>query len=170
MLLKFREATSKEDLGICHRIISKAGIDMYERLGFMHWYPPKPFEKFLENNKEKKIFLCYVDEKPAATFSLSEIDIGYCEPIWENTENTFIISKLAVYPSFQNMGIGTHCLKFIETYAKKHNKSRLLLDALGKHKGLEIFYKNFGFNVIVERTIKNKRGITWEIKQFEKEL
>ena len=164
----FVEGKSLEQQIESWQIVSKAGIDMFEKHGFNHWYPPLTFKEYKKKLKNRFFFLCYQESIPVATFMISILDDSYSEPIWESVDKAIIVSKLATLPTYQSQGIGTKCLKFIETFALKNDRNRVLLDMFANHPKLEKFYKSNGYRLIAERTVITSRGNLWPIKQFEK--
>lgn len=159
-----------QEIRVCNEIISLVGIDMYFNKGFSHWYPPYSLNSFIENNKSKTFFLGYLQNKPIAVFALSESDNSYPIKIWGETHRSIFLSKLAILPSYQSIGLGSFCLDFVYNYAVRNNRSSILLDILATHNELRRFYRKNGYHELKKISIVNRRGIKWPISLFEKKI
>ncbi|MEL6698774.1 MAG: GNAT family N-acetyltransferase [Bacteroidota bacterium] len=165
-----KEINSESEYEISYRILVEAGEDMFHNLGLKHWYPPISRTEYMAQLKGSKFFLYSVNDQIVATFALSTQDNSYPDPIWNNIDDAFVLSKLAVLPKYQHNRIGKKCLKAIEKYALENGKSRILLDAVAEHPFLQKFYEGNGFNLVSQKEIISKRGNICEIQLFENVL
>ena len=170
MELKFIPVKTSIQIQESIKIIGDSGIHMYETMNLDHWYPPMTIKEFKEQQKFKEFYLCKKENKFIATFAISNQDSSYPIPIWDNTQKAMFLSKLAVKPNIQHKGIGSECLTYIEILGRLRGKSKILLDSIEKHPHLKKFYLKNGYSFIKKSYVKNKRGKTWEIEQFLKNI
>ncbi len=166
--LKIKKVEKDSDIIKCWELIYDVSIYMENELKQFNWSPPISLEYFKNSLIDKELFIGYFNDIPIATFNLAQSDEGYTNKIWEDVEDSVILSKLAIHPKYQSKGFGKICLDFIELYCRKINIKSILLDTLATNKKLTNFYVEEGFCLVGNKDIVSKRGNKWNINLFKK--
>lgn len=119
----------------------------YKRLADMglHFIATFQDEEFTRNYlKRGECFVLTYSEKIIGT-------IFYYTKIWPDAPEIFkrpgvvLFGKFAVDPEYQNMGLGSRLMDFIEKHALENFKSEIVLDTSEKAYHLIEYYKNRGY-------------------------
>lgn len=131
----------------------KLCADDMAKKGMVHWIPYYSVEKIKEDIEKNIVFM----------IDFNKVNVGNFILIPNN--NILYISKFAIIPEYENKGIGTKSLKFIEKYAKSEGVKILELDVYDKSIGAICFYEKNGYKIIGEKPTRR-----FKVKIMQKEL
>ena len=97
------------------------------------------FEK-MNKDDNYKTFVAVLENKVIGFVTIVKIlaleyEIGYLK-----------INGIAVNKKYQNLGIGTKLLKYVEKYSLKENLSKIILTSRIKRTEAHVFYEHYGFD------------------------
>ncbi|WP_220197378.1 GNAT family N-acetyltransferase [Ktedonospora formicarum] len=159
-----------EEVDELHELLRKCGEDMRDRFGLSHWVPPYPLDQMRESTVNQRVYAVEGETGLVATFTLDTQAPPYYRPdIWEEPNAQAIyLHRLAVLPALQGQGIGSWCLKSIETHALTENYDAIRLDAFAPHRTLLKFYRKANYHWRATLTIQIPRRGSNDIACFEK--
>ena len=148
-MIDYRLATM-EDLDRIYNMVNCA-IDKMISQNILQWdhvYPTK--EDFQKDIEEKQLYLGLADNEIAVIYVLNlEYDDEYKNGNWKYTGTSFyIIHRLCVNPSFQNMGFGKSTLLHIEDELLHMGIYWIRLDVFSENPYALNLYRNFGYNAV----------------------
>ncbi|MCR4580232.1 MAG: GNAT family N-acetyltransferase [Treponema sp.] len=122
--------------------MKKAGIEQWDEI-----YPDKATISQDINNKQ--LYIGKIEDKIAVCFVLSEeYDEAYKNGKWEYPDSKFIVlHRICVDPDFQNMGIATECLKYIEKLCKSQGYETIRLDCFTENPYSQKLYDKAGYSI-----------------------
>ena len=149
--IKFRKA-NKDDLQNVFHIIQLAIQDMNNK-DIYQWdeiYPDK--RTLLQDINKNELYIGFVDDKLVCAFVMNEeCNKDYNNGKWEGKDLTFkIIHRLCVNPEFQNKGIGTATVNYIEEQVKSKNGKSIRLDVFSKNPQAIHLYEKSGYKKVGE--------------------
>ncbi len=149
--IRFRKACM-EDLEVINQLFMKAIIEM-NRKEIPQWDELYPNKEVLSNDiEENQLFVGEIDSQICSVFVLNkEADKQYVNGDWKYPDSPFyIIHRLCVNPDFQNQGIGTRTLQYIENLLLKKGIEAIRLDAFSLNPYALKMYKSLGYNIVGE--------------------
>lgn len=150
-MIKITKA-SVEDVNKIYNNIKQCADDMAKN-GLKHWIPYYSVDNIRKDILNNNVFLVNYEDNNIGNFILISND------------NELYISKFAIIPSYENKGIGSKCLRFIEDYAKQNRFKSIKLDVYDKSAGAIIFYQKNGYKIIGEKPTRR-----FNVKIMQKEL
>ena len=110
-------------------------------------YPDK--EVLTEDINKNQMYIGVDDQKIAVCFVLSEeCDEEYKNGKWEDPDAKFnVIHRLCVNPQFQNRGIATETLKYIENLCKSQGYEYIRLDCYTLNPYSQKLYNKAGYSI-----------------------
>ena len=94
------------------------------------------------------VYIAYYDGKPVGSFRLKQ------------DGNKVILSRFAVLPEFQRLGIGSKILKYAEESSRRSDVEMIELYSATEHRKLKNYYIRHGFKVVEVSEAKGyKRGV-----------
>jgi len=140
---KFCQSDSVEELtNLLHRAYKRLA-DM----GLEYWAQNQDNEITLSRISKGECFLVENEKKLIGTISyFDRRKPSQCS--WYEKEGVAYFGQFAVEPDFQNKGVGSVILKFIEVYAKCNGIKELALDTSEKAPHLIEYYKKRGYRFI----------------------
>ncbi|MDK0799565.1 GNAT family N-acetyltransferase [Clostridium perfringens] len=158
MKIKFIKASIEDSIYI-KKIIDKCGKKMFLEEGLKHWMNPISIN-FIENNiKNKSVYLVLLDDEIVGTFTISRNDFNIFN---DNSDKYLYLSKFAIEPSKNRMGIGKKCIEFCEALAIKKNLLGIRLDVYEKSYNAINFYKSNDFKELFFKNTTNFRVVCME--------
>jgi GNAT superfamily N-acetyltransferase len=136
------------DVEASHRILAECGLDLEMRFGLSHWVPAYPLHLLHEQAAQGHVYEVTARDKGViATFTLSREAPPYYGAIqWSpDGEPGVYVSRLAVMPAYQGLGVGRSCLQWIESDAAAGEARSVRLDAYTRHEELLRFYRNLSY-------------------------
>ena len=123
--------------------MEKAGIHQWDEI-----YPAK--EHIAQDIEKNQMYIGKVDNDIAVCFTLSEeCDEEYKNGKWQYPDAKFIvIHRLCVNPDFQNRGIATESMKYIENLSKSEGYDCIRLDCYTLNPYSKKLYNKSGYSVI----------------------
>ena len=150
-MIKITKA-NMEDANKIYNNIKQCADDMAKK-GLEHWIPYYSENSIKEDILNNNVFLVNFEDNNIGNFILIA------------NNNELYISKFAIIPNYENRGIGTKCLKFIEDYAKQNRYELIKLDVYDKSVGAIKFYQKNGYKIIGEKPTRR-----FKVKIMQKEL
>lgn len=144
--LAFRAGT-KADLDSVFQVFTDAIAEM-NRNNIPQWDELYPDREILREDIEKnQLFLGMADEDIASVYVLnSECDKEYENGEWQYPSASFcVIHRLCVNPKFQNKGVGTITMRYIEAEAKQKGFETVRLDAFTQNPYALRMYDKLGY-------------------------
>lgn len=123
-------------------------IEDFNNNSVYQWNIAYPDYNRLMNEVEKgSLFIIKHKGVCIGTITLSEEqDMVFESVSWKNNSEKFIvINRIAVFPSWQNMGVGKKLIQFAEEYAKDNNFKSIRLDVASSSESLLKFYQSIGY-------------------------
>lgn len=138
------------------RILNCCGKDMARKYDLHHWDNPmiKSCIIVLLCMFKNQVYLVLDNKNPVATFQIKKLD------------DAIFFEKLAVNPEVSGKGYGSHCMKLIESQAKKMRCHKVRMEVYDKGKHAIEFYEHKGYSkvgkaytlkytdLIMEKTVK----------------
>lgn len=123
------------------------------RQGFRNWDPPYPLQRLLADLATREVWAVWRDDVLAATFTLGTTPPHPDDPPqWREPDAPALyLSRLAVLPSVQGMGLGAWCMDRIEARARELGCRTVRFDVLSANPRLRSFYEREGFEMRGER-------------------
>lgn len=143
--------TDHDDIRAIYSIIKDCGEKMFLEDGLLHWADPLPIEAIREMCLNESTYLALYEGLPVAFFSISSKPSIYFEP----RGKAEYINRIAVSPELWRKGIGTRCMKEIESLAKKNNSEKIQSIVYAKSSVAKSFAEAMGFSKVYERPTKN---------------
>ena len=136
-------------------ILYSCGKDMAEKYGLHHWDNSylKTLMIVIYYSFKNSILLVFSDNKPVATFQIKQ----------KNKKLHF--EKLATLPNASKSGIGSFCLSYIESLAKKLACSHVNMEVYASAEHAILFYKNRNYSVVGKR-----QSLKYPLIVMEKQL
>ena len=148
-----------------HGLLVACGAHMAER-GFMNWSVPYPLDRLRADAEERELYLVRPadGESPVATFTLGSAPaLRYDDAIWEEPgASALYLNRLAVSPSAQGDGLGSWCMRWIESTAMARGCRAIRFDVLAASPGLRGFYERLGYRARGEREHGGWRFVCYE--------
>lgn len=144
--LEFRKAI-RDDLEAVMSLIRSA-ITAMEMYGIFQWDDLYPNEADIKQDIDNaQMYLGAIGPDIAAVFALSpECDGPYANGNWRYPDASFcVVHRLCVNPTFQNQGIGTKAMDFIEETLKDSGIETVRLDAYSLNPAALRLYEKRGF-------------------------
>jgi ribosomal protein S18 acetylase RimI-like enzyme len=144
MQLKLAEIN---DLGIIDEIYKNAIENMIKH-NIFQWDEFYPSKNILRDDIVKKqLYKIIIEENIISAFVLNkEYDKEYLGGKWKYNGNNFIVlHRLCINTKYQNKGIGTKIMLYIENYLKIRGVKSIRLDAFSKNPIALKLYNNLGY-------------------------
>lgn len=133
--------TEHDKIEKIYNLLKKSGQNMHEKYALTHWRNPLPIEAIARNCGNKHVFI-------AKDEASDEYVHTFCLDIEElNGKKQIKICKFSTAPEFENRGIASESIKFIEDYSRKNGITSLMLDVYVKSEHAINFYIHRGFKV-----------------------
>lgn len=119
-------------------ILNACGKDMARKYNLHHWDNPyiKSFAIVCLCVLKNEVFLLYSDNSPVATFQIKV------------KNETLHFEKLGTLPSAAGQGIGSLCMKKIETIAQKRGCNKVVMEVYEPSQHAITFYENKGYKSV----------------------
>ena len=146
--MKYCKATI-DDLENVFSVYSNAIIAM-ENDNIHQWDNIYPDKQILSEDISKNLmYIGKQDEKIAVCFVLSEeCDEEYKNGLWQFPDSKFnVIHRLCVNPAYQNKGIATKTLEYIENLCKSQGYDSIRLDCFTENPYSRKLYDKAGYSV-----------------------
>ena len=131
--------------------VFSAAIENMEKQGIHQWDEIYPDKAILEEDIAKnQMYIGKIDNEIAVCFVLSEeCDEEYKNGKWQYPDAKFnVIHRLCVNPKFQNKGIATQTMIYIEKTSKAQGYEVIRLDCFTKNPYSQKLYKKAGYSVV----------------------
>ena len=131
--------------------VFSAAINHMEQQGIHQWdeiYPDLP--TITEDITKNQMYIGKIDEKIAVCFVLSEeYDEEYKNGKWQWPDSKFcVIHRLCVNSQFQNQGIATKTMEYIENVCKEAGYDSIRLDCFTQNPYSRKLYEKAGYSVV----------------------
>ena len=144
---------SKATLNQTDKVFSvySAAIKHMEQQGIHQWdeiYPD--LQIITEDISKNQMYIGTIGEKIAVCFVLSEeYDEEYKNGKWQHPDSRFcVIHRLCVNPEFQNQGIATKTMEYIEKVCKEAGYDSIRLDCFTENPYSRRLYDKAGYSVV----------------------
>ena len=119
--------------------------------GIHQWdeiYPDKP--TIADDIARNQMYIGKIDNIIAVCFVLSEeYDEEYKNGCWQHPDSRFcVIHRLCVNPEFQNKGIASETMKYIENLCKSEGYDSIRLDCFTENPYSRRLYDKTGYSVV----------------------
>ena len=134
---------------ICSLI--KSAIAKMDSCGIPQWDEIYPDKAILEEDITKnQMYIGKIDNEIAVCFTLSEeCDEEYKNGKWQYPDAKFnVIHRLCVNPEFQNKGIATKTMKYIENLSKSQGYDVIRLDCFTLNPYSQKLYNKAGYSIV----------------------
>ena len=131
--------------------VFSAAIENMEKQGIHQWDEIYPDKAILEEDIAKnQMYIGKIDNEIAVCFVLSEeCDEEYKNGKWQYPDAKFnVIHRLCVNPKFQNKGIATQTMIYIEKTSKAQGYEVIRLDCFTKNPYSHKLYEKAGYSVV----------------------
>lgn len=131
--------------------VFSAAIQNMELQGIQQWdeiYPDKP--TIADDIARKQMYISKINNQIAVCFVLSEeYDEEYKNGCWQYPDSRFcVIHRLCVNPKFQNKGIASKTMKYIENLCKSAGYDSIRLDCFTENPYSRRLYDKTGYSVV----------------------
>ena len=131
--------------------VFSAAINNMENQGIHQWdeiYPDLP--TITGDIAKNQMYIGMIDGKIAVCFVLSEeCDEEYKNGKWQWPDSKFcVIHRLCVNPKFQNQGIATQTMEYIEKLCKEAGYDSIRLDCFTENPYSRKLYDKAGYSVV----------------------
>lgn len=136
-----------EDLDVIDDIYRNAIENMIKN-NIFQWDEIYPQKNILEDDiLKKQLYKIIYDKKIISAFVLNkEYDQEYFNGKWEyNGDNFMVLHRLCLDTEYQNIGLGTKIMLYIEDYLKNKNVNSIRLDAFSKNPIALKLYNKLGY-------------------------
>ena len=132
--------------------MDKQGIHQWDEI-----YPDLP--TITEDVSKNQMYIGIIDEKIAVCFVLSEeCEEEYKNGKWQWPDSKFcVIHRLCVSPDFQNKGIATKTLKYIENLCRTEGYDSIRLDCFTQNPYSRKLYDKAGYSIVGYADWRNGR-------------
>lgn len=140
----------ESDLNTIFEMFQSAIMDMEEK-GIFQWDELYPDRDILKEDIQKgQLYVGFMENEPVAAYVLNrECDGEYANGRWNYEGDSYIvIHRLCVNPKYQNHGIGTCTMKYIEECARKKGKESVRLDAFTENPIAKKLYEGLGYQIV----------------------
>ena len=144
---------SKATLNQADKVFSvySAAVKHMEQQGIHQWdeiYPD--LQIITEDISKNQMYIGTIGEKIAVCFVLSEeYDEEYKNGKWQHPDSRFcVIHRLCVNPEFQNQGIATKTMEYIEKVCKEAGYDSIRLDCFTENPYSRRLYDKAGYSVV----------------------
>ena len=132
------------------RIHKECGEKMFLEDGLLHWADALTLSYVKEMCLKREAYVVLKNGKCVAFFTMG-IGSSYFAP----DENALFIGKIATTPEMWRKGIGSYCMRWIKTEARKRNKTLLRTTVYTKSDKAVDFLIKQGFEKIYQRSTKH---------------
>ena len=140
------ERSQPNELEKLHAILTAAGLDIEKRWGLSHWVPAYPLSLLRAAADAGRVYsVRRADSRIVGTFTLGRDAPDYVPTDVWSADPAVYVTRLAVYPDYQGVGIGRSCMQWIEGNAKRDGLRSVRLDAGAAHEALLRFYRGQGY-------------------------
>jgi GNAT superfamily N-acetyltransferase len=131
------------------KILNICGKDMVNKYGLHHWDNSiiKTTLIVLFCSLKNELFLVSKKSTPIATYQTRVED------------NSMIVEKLAVLPMYGGKGIGSKCMREIESVAVKMGLDSVTMEVYNKSNNALKYFKNLGYKKVSEKKTLKYRTI-----------
>ena len=131
--------------------VFSAAVNHMEQQGIHQWdeiYPDLP--TISEDIAKNQMYIGMIDNNIAVCFVLSEeYDEEYKNGKWQWPNSKFcVIHRLCVNPQFQNQGIATKTMEYIEKVCKEAGYDSIRLDCFTQNPYSRKLYEKAGYSVV----------------------
>lgn len=123
-------------------------IEDFNKNNIYQWNVSYPDNfRLLREIEKGSLYLMINKGVPIATITFDEDQAPVFDDIaWKNNNGKFIvIHRIAVFPTWQNKGIGRKLMEFTEKYAKENNYKSVRLDVTSSNEHLVKIYEKLGY-------------------------
>ena len=131
--------------------IFSAAIKHMEEQGIHQWDQIYPDRQIIaEDISKNQMYIGIKNKKPVVCFVLSEeYDEEYKNGKWQWPEARFcVIHRLCVSPEFQNLGIASETLKYIDKICKSQGFDSIRLDCYTNNPYSRKLYDKNGYSIV----------------------
>lgn len=144
--MKVQKATSDNILEIMYLL--QHCIEDFNKNSIYQWNVAYPdYFRLLHEVENGSLFIIKQKGVCIGTITLSEEQDPVFEKVeWKNNNDKFIvIQRIAVFPTWQKMGVGKKLIEFAEQYARENNYKSVRLDVASSSEALFKLYESIGF-------------------------
>lgn len=144
--LNFRKA-NESDIQKIADFVDEAKKVM-DSQGIFQWDEVYPVKEDFENDfKQDSLFVGEIEGSLAVVFVLNDFsDQDYQTANWQFPEKSYkILHRICVNPKFQNKGVGTATMLYIQNLLKKMHIQAIRLDVFSENPYSQKLYDNLGF-------------------------
>lgn len=132
-------------------LLFENAIDSMNKQGFFQWdevYPNR--EVILADIESRTMYVGRCGEKISSVFVINKFyDDEYNNGKWQYKDLPYlIVHRLCVSPDFQNCGIGTYTMNYIEKLVKQMGVQAIRLDCFTQNPYAINMYKKLGYNIV----------------------
>lgn len=123
-------------------------IEDFNKNNIYQWNVSYPNNFQLLHEIEKgSLYLMINKGIPIATITFDEVQNSVFDDIeWKNNDGKFlVIHRIAVFPTWQNKGVGRKLMEFTENYAKENKYKSVRLDVTNSNQNLVRIYEKLGY-------------------------
>jgi hypothetical protein len=144
-------------------------LEVFEWLsakGIRQWLHALPFDVFLERERQRELFGCFIEKRVAAVVSLTLEPSPYWPEL--GTENRWWIKTLAVDRRLRGTGAGTVTVQGCENLVWNASAGEIFLDCVDVG-FLPSYYAEIGYTVLGRKDITYPSGNTFHVALMKKE-
>ncbi|MFO7828623.1 MAG: GNAT family N-acetyltransferase [Bacteroidales bacterium] len=123
-------------------------IEDFNKNNIYQWNVSYPDNfRLLREIEKGTLYLMINKGVPIATITFDDDQDSVFDGIeWKNKNDKFIvIHRIAVFPTWQNKGVGRKLMDFAEQYAKENNYKSIRLDVTSSNEQLVKIYEKLGY-------------------------
>ncbi|MGM0409012.1 MAG: GNAT family N-acetyltransferase [Bacteroidota bacterium] len=123
-------------------------IEDFNKNNIYQWNVSYPDNfRLLREIEKGTLYLMINKGVPIATITFDDDQDSVFDDIeWKNKNDKFIvIHRIAVFPTWQNKGVGRKLMDFAEQYAKENNYKSIRLDVTSSNEELVKIYEKLGY-------------------------
>lgn len=140
----------KSEIDAVFEVFSLA-IENMNKQGIWQWDELYPDKKVLaEDIDSKTLYIGKINGEIASVFVINHYcDDEYNDGKWQYKDLSYcIVHRLCVNPKFQNLGIGTDTMKYIEKFVKEMGIDTIRLDCFTKNPYAVRMYKKLDYIIV----------------------
>jgi len=140
-----------EDIKNIMEIIKETIIEM-QSYNNNQWDVSYPQEKDFRNDIQKgNLFVLVTEDKLVGFVCINKVEpVEYNVLNWSLNDDSMIVHRMAVKPSYRRNGIGTELMKFVEELALKNNIKYLKTDTYSLNLKMNNLFNKIGYEFVGE--------------------
>ena len=144
--MKVQKATSDDILEVMYLL--QHCIEDFNKNSVYQWNVAYPdYFRLLAEVENGSLYIIKHKGVCIGTITLTEEQDSVFETVnWKNsTEKFIVVKRIAVFPTWQKMGVGKKLIQFAEEFAKDYNYKSIRLDVASSSETLFKLYESIGY-------------------------